>query len=166
MKKWTSKKIFAVIGILMIIGLISRSVADESYRCYAFCNPDSIVNVRAKPSSSSDIAAILDCGDWTVTDGKTAKDNRGRTWLHIVEHFEYDESWVCMDYVSFYPVKIRTHQADIVSQGRVATRKLPDGDRTGWVKPGKTVTVYCEDGIWSLTNRGYIKTEYLREAEF
>lgn len=164
---------FGLIILIIVIAILAISAAvwgsakaeDEAYDVWIFCNPESVVNVREKPSSSSYLAGRMECGTKTRTDWETQKDNRGRTWLHIVDQLEMDESWVCMDYVSETEVTVEEMGCVVLANGRVAARANPDGKRKKWLNPGQEVKVLAFNDNWALTNKGYVNWDYLEEVE-
>ena len=49
----------------------------------------------------------------------------------------------------------------IVAEGRVAARKWIEGPVARWIQPGETVTVFWMSSEWAVTDRGYIRSEYI-----
>ena len=88
----------------------------------------------------------------------------GRGMLHAVDmSLEYTEGWVSLRYIVFdEPEWKAAEEKEICADGRVACRKWIDGDRIGWLKPGAKVQVFYESREWCYTNRGYVRTEYLK----
>ena len=131
-------------------------------RCWAMCSPSGYVNIREKPSTGSSVIGWLDSGDAMTTDWETKGE-----WLHIVDApLERDEGWVSSRYLVYdEPVFTAGAEAIVVADGRVAIRQYIDGPRVtgkaGWAKPGETLQVFWWSREWSLTNRGYIQSQYL-----
>lgn len=145
-------KRFVVLLVSMVL-LVGCAYAEDNV--WALCK--SYVNLRERPSKNATIVGYLDCGDGADTDWEI----RGG-WLHIIfPAVECGDSWVNLSYmVESKPEKIN-ESFSVVSKGRVALRKTVDGKRRAWVKNNDTVKVLWVSDEWSLTNRGYIKTEYL-----
>ena len=169
MKKFYTGVIFTLIAITIFatlpVVLNSVKAEDKAYDVWIFCNPETVVNVREKPSSSSSLVGRMECGMSVLTDGMTKKDNRGRTWLHLLDPLEVDESWICMDYISDIEVTVAEFNCVVTANGRVAARVKPDGKRKRWLSPGQEVTVLAYNGGWALTNKGYVDMRYLRGIE-
>ena len=138
--------------LLLILGLIGSACAETKYVLVR-----SELNVRAKPSLGSHIHGRLYTGD-SVQVSKTY-----RGWLFL-ENLPSEEGcgWISEQYVVNEPVtQMDEVSATICGNGRVAIRNSVNGERTSWGHPGDTVYVYGTSDSWSVTDRGYIKTEYL-----
>ena len=62
------------------------------------------------------------------------------------------------------PVSMNGRKMVIRSNGRVACRKCIEGQRRCWAYDGDEVSVwYMADG-WAVTNKGFIRTEFLQEG--
>ena len=153
------KQILRAIEIGMLIFLIVPAPASaDTY--YALCRPASQVNIRKEPRANSEYCGYLLAGDCvTVTDYR--KDNRGRTWCKVVGLTEYGEGWVCEAYLAGSEVTEDGGKYTVKANGRVATYNGIAGKRTGWIKPGQTVTVLARSRTWAITNKGYVRMEYL-----
>lgn len=145
------KKVVLLLVCMML--LFGCAVAEDNV--WALCK--SYVNLRAKPSKNAQIVGYLDCGDGAETDWEV----KG-SWLHIISpSTEYGDSWVNLAYMTDSKPEKVNETFVVVSSGRVALRKTIDGKRRAWIHEGDTVKVLWVSDEWSLTNRGYIKTEYL-----
>lgn len=145
------KRFFMVMMVLLLLGC--NAFADDNV--WALCK--SYVNLRAKPSTKSDIVGYLDCGDGAETDWKM----KGG-WLHIISpNLETGDGWVNASFVVHDKPERIDATAKIVSNGRVALRKTVGGKRRAWCHHGDSLRVLWMSEEWSLTNRGYIKTEHL-----
>lgn len=156
--------VIAAVVWVIVFFLQGMGLADGSRsKLWVMCKPGDYVNVRAKPSTKAESIGYLQSGDWFYSDLET-----GNGWIHAVDmSLEETEGWVYVGYVVVEePVWMGGEEATISADGRVACRRWCDGPRIegrgGWVKPGATVQVFYRTGQWSLTNRGYIKTEYLK----
>lgn len=124
---------------------------------FILCNPGSYLNARSKPNKHSSLIGYLYCGDYVETDGQ----EKGE-YIHCTNlTFETDEGWIYAGYLVDEEPEIREFTATVVASGRVACRNNVGGKRIRWLKPGTVVTVYAYSEEWCVTNRGYIRTEYL-----
>ena len=141
-------------------GIAEETWEDGLIRVWIVCQPDSFVNVRAFPNGKTEAVGRLDSGDMTYTDGQTK-----RGFLHVYANVEAGEGWVHKGYV-VYDEPHRPAQTDYViqSNGRVSCRRSAGGTRRCWAKNGDPVKVYYISDEWSITNKGFIKTEFLTEA--
>jgi hypothetical protein len=144
------KFLIVVVAVCLIMG---GACAEDNV--WALCK--SYVNLRESPSKKAQVVGYLDSGDGAETDG-VIRDG----WLHIISPTtESGDSWVNLAYmVDTQPERIDGY-AHVVSNGRVAIRTTVNGKRRAWANPGDKVEVLLISGEWALTNRGYIKSEYL-----
>ena len=171
-RKWLIVLAELAVIVGLIIGVIvicqDLGVAEDSYvsDAWVICKPGDLVNVRACPSNKSTSIGLYECGyafrtDWESHDG----------WIHAIDlPLEETEGWIYAGYVSAWEPEWRAGEtAEITSDGRVACRRWCDGPRItgrgGWVQPGTTVQVFYWTPEWTVTNRGYIKTEYLSDGK-
>lgn len=146
------RKYLAVFLIYLLISVVTA----KAQTCYVLVQDE--LNVRGKPSLGSEIHGRLFTGD-QVEVCKTYKD-----WCFL-EGLPSEEGcgWVSANYLVKEPVTEYTEAiAVIAANGRVAVRKTVDGKRTQWVYPGDAVHVYGMSETWAVTDKGYIKSEYLR----
>lgn len=144
--------------IVLIITLLSTAFAEEDMVRYILCNP-SITNhvaVRRSPKRKSEEIGRLDCGDMIYTDGKT-KNN----YLHIYGITEYGEGWVHLGYIVNDAPIIERCNGYIAGNGRVKARRYIGGRRNYWLKLGDDVKIYARSEEWAVTNKGFVKMEYL-----
>lgn len=152
-----------IVGIIIAlndVGLADDYIADV----YAICKPGDFVNVRATPKKNGEVVGRFDCGDKLRTDWETQNG-----YLHVFVSLEVDEAWIHLGYVSAWEPEWKAGEtAVIVSDGRVACRRWCDGPRidgrAGWVQPGTQIQVFYQTQEWCVTNRGYIRTEYLGDG--
>lgn len=138
----------------MVIWLLT-GVAYADNNILALCK--SYVNIRESPSAKSRIIGYLDCGDGVETDWV-----RNGDWLHCVNlSLELTDGWVYAGYIVEDQPEFVDSEYKVVSSGRVALRKMVCGKRRAWIKSGKILKVLWRSNEWSLTNRGYIKSEFL-----
>ena len=155
------KYIIRGIGISILIFLMAPAPArGDTY--YALCKPNSQVNIRKNPRTGSEYCGYLLTGDCvTVTDYR--KDNRGRIWCKVVGLTEYGEGWVCEAYLAGSEVTEDGGKYTVKANGRVATYNGIAGKRTGWIKPGQTVTVLARSRTWAIYHKGYVRMLWLKE---
>lgn len=142
-----------VITILMVI---ASSAAAETTVMYVCCSPDGSVNIRERPNIHSNISGRLYCGDSVEI---VAYKNG---WCKAADVTEWGYGWIRADYLLPDPLTVSDTWTTVEASGRVAIRCTPDGKRSSWAQPGDTVHVIMSSATWSLTDAGYIKTEYLR----
>ena len=147
---------FIVTLCLVILSFVVKAYADDE--CWVLCQPDSFVNVRASSSKNGDVLGRVECGDKLCTDGKT-KDG----FLHLTGlSFESTEGWIHKGYIVYdEPYAPCFQDTTIQSNGRVAARKTVNGDRKSWLKDGQKIKVYSVSQEWSVTNKGFVKTDYV-----
>lgn len=140
---------------VLITLLLMTSIAFAEDNAWALCK--TYVNIRMHPSTKSMSVGRLYCGDGIETDG-VYKDG----WMHCINLLcEMDEGWIYAGYMTDNePEQIDT-ECKINANGRVALRNQVNGDRIAWIQPGGKINVLWKSDEWSLTSRGYIKTEFL-----
>ena len=163
-------KIALIVFLLLLILAIgiNNGKAEGQKQMWMFCHPSDGVHIREKPNSKSKNMGIVCYGDSVVVSGVTKKDSSGEIWYQLASDIlgqdEFGGCWVWGPYLMDSPIIENRYQARIFADGRVAARKYPDSSskRAQWLKVGQHVKVYAECGEWSYTNKGYVKTEYLR----
>lgn len=145
-----------IASLLLAVLLLFSAAAAESR--WVFCN--GYVNVRRSADKGSMIVGRLDAGDEFETDGKV-RDG----FIHVLGIGEDGEGWIFAGYtVDERPEKEETRYV-CVAKRRVACRRWTRGPqikgRTGWLYNGTNVTVFWRTETWSVTNRGYIRSEWL-----
>ena len=150
----------AAVGIFIgtFIGLQLMVMAEEELTAaWVLCQPDSYVNIRERASSRSAYAGMLMSGDQIWVDGRT-KD--GYAHCENMSN-ELGEGWVHAGYIVFDEPEEVNRECLISSNGRVSCRRTIDGDRRCWVVNGSEVFVYQVAGEWAVTDKGFIKTEFI-----
>jgi hypothetical protein len=142
------KVLIAVLCLLILIG----SAAAETV--YVLCQPDSFVYVRQFPKRGAAEAGYAELGDALETDGVK------RNGFLLVYGFEGD-AWIHTGFVTDSPVTVETVEGWVECGGRVACRRSIKGTRRKWLTDGAEVVIYAYSDEWSITNRGFIKTQYL-----
>lgn len=126
---------------------------------WVLCEPEGCVNLREKPKGQI-FGGVQACSVlWTdnVTKG---------SWLHVVElPAECDSGWISSRYIVYDRPEEIKREMRIQAEGRVACREWIGGKVIRWVYDGDVITVYYMSDEWSVTDHGYIKTEFITEAE-
>lgn len=158
------EKIVAFIALIVFVAAVAFWAGstfaedEETATCWIMCKPGSQVSVRLGPSKKSPEIGFLECGDSFETDGESVDG-----WIRCYGVGETD-GWVYCGYVcTSKPEKIGERYV-CVAKKQVACRKWIGGpkiDQRPWLKNGQNVTVFASDGEWAITNRGYIRAEYL-----
>ena len=128
---------------------------------WVLCNPESYVILRGGPGKRKGEIGGAVCGSvmWT--------DNVARNgFLHVTGlAAEEEDGWICARYIVYDEPAEVNREMVIRAQGRVACRKWVNGKIIRWLKTGDRVTVYWMSDSWAVTNRGYIRSEFLEEAD-
>ena len=115
----------------------------------------SILNGRSKPSKKSSVEARFDFND--VVDAVGWSNNHH--WIEVIGG-ETGTVWVWWEYVTE-----RTDEFKVVNdqKSKVKIRKEPYGRLTGYLKPGKSLTIDRVIFGWGHCSRGWIELNYLTE---
>lgn len=151
--------IVAILGVLNI----ARAVTErDTVTAWVICQPGDYVNARARPTTKSESIGRLETGDAVELDGET-KDG----FAHSDPiHMENGDGWIHAGYLVFDEPEWKAgalYRVD--ANGRVACRKYIDGPRRCWVVDGSHVQVFWLTAEWAVTNKGFIRTEYLVQME-
>lgn len=146
----------AVMLVVFILTGLSAGRSEERVQAWIICQPNDYINVREKAKKKSDVIGRMDPGDWIMTDGE-----KKNGFMHVYGGFEQPDAWIFAGYVTTEEPEWKDRDGEIDSKYRVACRKWMDGPRRRWVRDGDRVHVYWQTGTWSVTNRGFIKTEYI-----
>ena len=154
-----------LILLIALICLTGAALAEEDDpwegmdRVFVLCQPDSYVTVRSSPKKAYNEIGYGWAGNEYYTDWK---ERNG--YLHIYGTFEAGEGWIKKNYVSIWEPEIYPEgKTFTVAVKKVNCRQYIGGRRKGTLKKGAEVTVWVESAEWCVTNRGYIRTEYLEE---
>lgn len=149
------------IGTFIGLQLVARGEENRLTEAWVLCQPDSYVNIRERASSRSAYAGMLMSGDQIWVDGRT-KD--GYAHCENMSN-ELGEGWVHAGYIVFEEPEEVNRQCRISSNGRVSCRRTIGGDRRCWVVDGSEVFVYQVAGEWAVTDKGFVKTEFIGGLE-
>lgn len=152
--------LIVVAGTIFMAAVSANMAYSEAklVRCWILCKPGSQVVVRRTPSKGAMEVGQLEVGDWFETDAVSSNG-----YIRTYGIGEYGEGWVYCGYVSTEePVPVYETYC-CVAKSRVACRRWMDGPQTEnpWLKNGSTVQVFYRTSEWSVTNRGYIRSEWL-----
>ena len=154
------KRLFIALILFSIVFsyTVSASEEIEEIECWIMCQPDSWVYARIGPKKKSSELGRLECGDMIYTDGKTKNG-----YLHVYGlPFEAGEGWVHKGYIVYdQPYKPDISETVIISNGRVKARKTIGGNRRCWLKNGQKIKVYMMSSKWAVTNKGFVKSEFI-----
>lgn len=129
------------------------------YNCWVICSPESEVMIREKPNRHSDVVCTAECGRMMWTD---CHDSNG--WVHLVDvSSETGEGWVSEKYVVYAEPTTVNRKMVVSGSGRVACREGIDGKIKRWARKGTEVTVYIFAEGWAVTDKGYIRKQFLKE---
>ena len=137
--------------LVLAVLLIGNAAADN---VFVLCQPDSFVNVRAFPKKGAEVTGRVELGWQLESDGV-----RRNGFVHVCG-FEGD-AWINAGFVTTEPVTVMTVETEIQSKGRVACRRSIKGKRRKWLSDGQKVVIYAVAGAWTITNQGFIQTQYL-----
>ena len=160
---FSKEKIVSAILLAIVIFLIGAVVGSCCFgeeplaTCYVMCKPGSRVSVRWSPSKSAPESGYAECGDSFQTDG-TSQDG----WIRCYDIGE--GGWIYSGYVTTQKPELVGERYVCVANRQAACRKWMGGpqiDEKPWIKNGQFCQVYVTDGEWAVTNRGYIRMDYL-----
>ena len=140
--------------LIVLLCLLIVCVSAAADTVFVLCQPNSFVYVRSFPRKDAEQAGYAELGDALETDGVTKNG-----YLHVAG-FEGD-AWINIGFVTEYPVTVCNLKTQINSKGRVACRRSINGTRRKWLKDGSEVVIYAYADDWSITNQGFIQTQYL-----
>jgi len=154
----TALEIALIALVIWAVITITNSVSfsEELYEAWVICQPGDYVNVRMNPSKRSQVVGFVDGGDRIMLDG-TSRNG----FLRCYGIGELGVGWIHKGFV-VYDEPVRTQSvAYSVSKARVACRRWVNGKIRKWLKNLDEVTVYWISDEWCVTNKGFVKTEYL-----
>lgn len=153
--------IIAVAELWLNVWSMTRGHAEEEIECWILCQPNSYVNARIFASGRSTIVGRLECGDKIYTDGVEKKG-----FLHCFANTESSDCWIHKGYIVFSEPHVPfIRDTQIISNGRVAARRTINGKRRCWLRDGQKIKVYMMSDEWAVTNKGFVKTEYIDQGK-
>lgn len=165
MKRRSLCLILAIIAtIAMFIALIAfniySSASGETITCWAICKPGNYIVIRRSPQKNAMQVGFLDPCDPFQTDGESQNG-----FIHAVDIGDDGEGWVYCGFVSTEEPEPVFERYYCSSRSRVVCRRWISGPqisgRRGWIYNGDTLEVFYRTDTWSITSRGYIKSEWL-----
>lgn len=146
--------------VIVIYSLItitnSIGIGEELTEVWVMCQPNDYVNVRANPNRRSEAVGYAEAGYMVITDGKLQ-----HGFLRIYGIGEMGVGWIHAGYVVYDEPHEMNVTARVNSNGRVKARQYIGGKRREWLKNKDEVKVYWLSDEWCVTNKGFVKTEYL-----
>ena len=144
-----------LIILLLLLCLVAAASAEDEM--FILCRPTTEINVRLSPKFGAEIIGHLYLGSVVHPDGK-----KKNGFVHVVDlGFECMEGWIYGGLLVSTPPEAREQRMQIQANGRVAARQYINGKRNKWLRSGKEVVVYAISQEWSITDCGYIQTEFL-----
>ena len=154
------KRLIAL-AVIVLLAITTQAAMAAEREGWILCQPDSYVNARWLPDKGSDIIGRLELGDRIVTDGERKGD-----YIHCVGlRFESNEGWIHRGYITWDEPRITEETWTVTAGGRTACRRYANGPRRCWAKRGSSVTVYAVSNEWALTDKGFVKTKYIKPTE-
>lgn len=148
---------FALAVIAIILLFRGLGVAEGEYDVYVICKPGDYVNARIRPSKNAEVIGYFETGDRLTTDG-TEKNG----FIRIVDaSLEADVAWISTAFVVEDRPEITERRAMVTSNARLAARKGVGGKVRTWLHNGDEVTVLVISDEWCVTNKGFVKTEFI-----
>ena len=157
------EKIVGFIALLAIVIVVTVALTvtlcrgEQLATCWIMCKPGSRVEIRERPDKGSGSMGYLECGDSFQTTGESEDG-----WIVCCGVGE--GGWVYCGYVvTEKPEKIGERYVCAANK-QAACRKWMGGpqiEEAPWIKNGQFCQVFCMADGWAVTNRGYIKSEWL-----
>ena len=156
------EKIFAFFLIIVIVFIIGAIIGSYCFgeeplaTCWIMCKPGSYVTIRSEPRKSAEVRGYLDSGDSFQTDGESIDG-----WITCCSG---EGGWVYTGYVVTEKPQVVGERYICAAKKQVACRKWMSGpqiDGKPWLRNGEYVQVFLMADGWAVTNRGYIKSEWL-----
>lgn len=150
--------LFIVACVFILESFITDAVAEEMY---VIVSDESYLNVRQNPKKDSEVVGYLTFAEQvnvdSISDG----------WAYMTGlGFESSVGYSRSCYLSKNkPTKI-DKDAIVVSDGRVALRESPNGEKKKWLKNGESVHVEFEvDGFYMLSNKMFASKDFIEVFE-
>ena len=161
------EKIVAFIALLAVLITVVVAITvsvckgeDALVKCWVMCKPGSRVSVLWSPNKNASESGYAECGDSFHTDGESYDG-----WIRCYDIGE--GGWIYSGYVSTQKPEKVGERYVCVAIRQVACRKWmagPQIESKPWLKNGEFCQVFVTDGEWAVTNRGYIKMDYLEAS--
>lgn len=148
-----------IAAILLLCVLFSTAAAETD--AWIICKASSYVNARALPKKQSDAVGRLELGDRITL---TGKEKNGYAQAYGFT-FEAAEWWVFKGYLVYDEPRAADGLYHSNANGRTALRRWVNGPRRAWAKKDTAFRVYAISNEWTLTSKGFIRTEYIEPEE-
>lgn len=146
------------LSFLVSYSVITARADDQTTKAWILCQPKDYVNARLSPSRRGEVVGRFDAGDVIWVTGRTKNG-----FAEIDASLEVDRAWVHAGYIVFdEPEYLGGETFTVRANGRVASRKRIAGDRRCWLTDGSTVRVWWLSDEWAVTDKGFVKSEFLR----
>jgi uncharacterized protein YycO len=155
--------VLEAVAVLMMCGcLVDNKIAyamGPRFDGWVMCGPMAHVNIRSRPDVSGEKTGRLYLGDRITIDNTTKKGG----WVHSSDlPTDAGSGWVSSQYITTDPVDLTRCQMRVTASGRVAAwESMTCRARSAWLRPGETVEVYATSGEWAVTEKGFVRLEYL-----
>lgn len=159
-KKLACLVLFVALFVSSYIIAANANTNDDELTVWVVCQPNSYINVRQAPSKSAPVCGYLDSCDKIIISTK-AKNGFFRI---LYPAFECEGYVYCGFVSTSEPMPMDGQTYTVVSNARVAARRWMDGPRVsvgGWLINGTEVQVFYMTDEWAVTNRGFVKAEFL-----
>lgn len=152
------KKVLASIVVLVFAVIPCASASNVMF---VIVSSDSELNVRERPDKDSSRIGYLDLGD------EVNVESERHGWAKLNDlNFELNVGYVSSDYLSDSEPTIMNCKGYVVSNGRVALRDKPNGERKDWVNDGERLEIEFKVGNWyKVKDRGYVSSEFVEVIE-
>ena len=151
--------LIAIVIVITVALTLSICHGEQLATCWIMCKPGSRVEIRATPDKGGISEGWLDCGDSFETDAETKNG-----WIHCYGVGDAEEGWIYLGYVTTQKPEEIGERYVCVANYRAACRKWmagPQIESAPWIYNGQYCQVLVSDGEWAITNRGYIRAEWL-----
>lgn len=149
----------AVMIVIAVALIVSFCHGEQLATCWIMCKPGSRVEIRATPNKGGISEGWLECGDSFETDSETKNG-----WIRCYGVGDAGEGWIYLGYVTTNKPEAVGERYVCVANIQAACRRWmagPQIERAPWIRNGEYCQVLVTDGEWAVTNRGYIKCEWL-----
>ena len=146
-----------ILVVYLFITLTSSiSFSEDLTEAWVICQPDDYINIRMSPDKHSQPVGYAEAGDPIMTDGKVKNG-----FIRVYGIGEMGVGWIHKGYVIYDEPERIDRMACSISRGRVACRRWINGKIRTWLKNCDDVLVYWWSFDWCVTNKGFVKTQYL-----
>ena len=150
----------AALAAVVLAGVFRMAATGraDTATAWVICQPGDYVNIRENASRKSAAVGRLDPGDAVEITGE------GRNGFAEIRDLTLETAggaWVYAGYIVFDEPEWYGDEMVVIGTARVAARRNCCGEVRSWLQPGTEVQVFWKTEEWCVTNRGFIRTEYL-----